>query len=272
MKTSLAIVVACIWVLPRVATAQDGPYKFKLDKPYHYTLSADMETVMEVMGQTVTVKTDFSGKVTLRADKRLDAGRMHCLLTVDDAKISVESPTGPQTLGPEMAGRVLGLVITPKGAVEERDSGFANLKNELRQTAAYMEQIVQNFGSGILEGHEWSVALSDTIGGGDAPMMKRSVTQFTSGERTALLGRECLLIHTKGTTEAKGTTSTMGMELHIDSKGTSKGTIHFDLEEGVIVQSVTEITTEQTIGGVSAAGGDIPSTASTTMTVTLDPH
>jgi hypothetical protein len=100
--------------------------------------------------------------------------------------------------------------------------------------------------------------------------VKTTVTRYNADGEQMLADQRCLVIQSQSTSEAKGTMEAMGMTFHVESQGTSKGTTHFNLQDGVLVQSITDIHTEQQFSGVTGSPGDIATTTTGTMKISLD--
>ena len=246
MKSMHLVLASLLFSALVTASAQTGTYRFALNQPYKYIIEGKNEVLTEAMGQTYNATTDMTGSVIMTADKLLENGNTHCNILFEKILILIDSPQGSQSLGEEMSGKTFGVTIDQYGDIVGRDSSIKDLPQEGMQFAGQIFRMFPTLKPENLKpGSEWDEDRIDTVGTGNNTILSKSKMNYQAKGEETVKGKSCLAIATDGTVDVEGTGARGGMEFHINGHTAIKGTIHFDVSGGQLVQLVTESTGEQ---------------------------
>lgn len=241
-------ILALLCVLCVDVFSQSGTYQYKLNQPYRYAVEGTSDILREAMGQTMTTNTETAGSIVLTVDKIFPDGNMHCNIKIEKMLIMLDNAQGSQTLGGELTGKEFGYTMNPTGKIVERDSSVKDLPQEAGLIAGQLFRMFPRLKMENLKpGNEWDEERVDTTGTGDDQIISTSRTTYkTAGEET-IKSQLCLAIGSDGTVEIDGKTAQGGKDLRISGQTASKGTIYFNVTDGILVKLVSEMTGDQEV-------------------------
>ncbi|MFH0988969.1 MAG: hypothetical protein V1799_03025 [bacterium] len=263
-KQAVAILIVIIIGFSIVPGAdQKLRYQYQKGKSYQYIITSDMASESEAMGQPINVTAKNYLKYTLIVDDINSAGNFVCTARIDSFDMKMDSPMMPGNLPDpkEFVGKRVSVTINNTGKVIEAAAldkfsppagAMMGRTPEGMLKEAYFTPPEQEVETNV----PWKSTKTDTI---NQPMMGFPILSNTESEYT-IIGNEtvgkydCLkiAINSKSKRSGSGTTS-QGMDLGIDAKGTTTGFIYFAMKEGIVVkmdtttdmESVTSVTAPQ---------------------------
>jgi hypothetical protein len=250
------IAIACFCAMFAASQAQQGPYKFDLQKPYRYLSTSTTEMLQEFGGQSFNMSTETRLYTHFVASELLPDGSFHIAQTLDSTRISVESPMGTQKAGQETDGKKVSFIMRPDGKVVFRDSSDASDKvaaaslnsNSNAGTFALLS------GADFTRGKSWEAVTVDTVSRGEDPMITTRKTTYTVKGTKTVAGRECSEVAFQSTSSMHGAMEQQGMKLAMQMEGTDSGTLYFDVKAGMMIEITTKGTADMNI---SVAGSDM---------------
>lgn len=261
------VVVALGLLLASLApvSAQQGPYKFELNKTYRYQTVTTTEMLQDFGGQSFTMSTESRQYARLVADALLPDGSYHIVQTLDSMRTAIESPMGTQQAGKESDGTTSSFVMRPDGKIVHRDSsggadGVGALAQSFQSSSGMLALMT---GAEFAPGKSWVAVTVDTAGKGDDPMITTRTMTYTVQGTKSIGGRECHEIAFKGSTTMHGTMEQQGMKLSMQMEGSDTGTLYFDAKAGLMVESTTKGTADMNIGLEGGGMGNGTSSIST---------
>lgn len=247
------IIAALLVALPVVGFAQNQAYTFKAATPYKYLLENKSDVIQEMMGNTSSVTTETTLGTTITLKEQKADGLMDLVCTVDNAILIVESDQGMKTMGTSLAGKSFWFTMKGDGDVTDADTTLGNYAQDGAQMVSELWQMLPLLEREKLAlGSSWDYNRSDTLNRGGGSIIRKKETEYSVKGTKSHKGHTCLEITFEGETSAKGKGEQGGQEFNISGSSKEKGTILFDVEQGVLVEMTTEETGDQTI---SLTGG-----------------
>jgi hypothetical protein len=247
------IIAALLIALPAVGFAQNQAYTFKPDTPYKYLMENKNDIIQEMMGNTnsTTAETTLGTTITLKEQKA--DGVMDLLCTVDNAILILESDQGMKTMGNSLAGKSFWFTMKGNGEVTDGDTTLGNYAQDGAQMVSeLMDMLPLLEREKLVAGSKWDYEKADTMDRGGGKIIRRKESEYSVTGTKTVKGHTCLEITFEGETSAKGKGEQGGQEFNISGSSKEKGTILFDVEQGVLVEMTTEESGDQTI---SLTGG-----------------
>ncbi|MAT39775.1 MAG: hypothetical protein CL946_09250 [Ectothiorhodospiraceae bacterium] len=269
MKIITGLLLSIFILAPHVA-AQEGVYKFELNKPYKYYIEGKNETTQDAMGQTMNFSSESTAAFEFNFTKQNEDGSYSGTIKIEGVALIRNTPQGMETSGSDLAGKEYTLTLAPTGELLDYDTTIGSLSTTEASMVRQMMGGLPRLNPALIEDEEdWNFEDTDTLGSAESPLMMESESTYEVDGEEDVNGVSCMKIvfNTEGKISGEG--SQRGMEFNVigDSKGS--GVILFDKESSVIRKMTNESTMEQVITPTNNPGMKINVTTSGSQTVEL---
>ncbi len=246
-------------------------YHIPQDSPLTYDMGTKVTQSVDAMGQTFETDIDTDYQFRIVSTGR-DGGNQQLQVTINSISLSVESPQG--SMNPdvsELSGKQFTMALTPNGK-EQLISDMSELAINLGQGQS--QNLGTDFGSlfpdfsmeTVMVGDTWSTVDSMNINSGGTNLGMIYQKQHIIEGRETMNGYDCIRVVSEVTGTMQGTGSQGGFDMDINGEITGTDTWYFAYQEGILVQSTSDYTTDAEI---SVQGMSMPMTSITVAEASL---
>jgi hypothetical protein len=247
-------------------------YNFEKGKVYHYNSDGQTDITQSMMGQEMKIKvnTNLYSKMEIEDTSpdsfvsvySLDSGKVRTTMPMRDTTMNLDNLVNKRT---RLTFSKVGKIIKVEIIDSVKGSGM-EIINQLRGEAykcVFLPEKEINFGE------IWNSTDLDSINMLGGKLIHHSNNDYTLVGKIDTLGYSCIKIEYKGKTTSEGSAKIMGMDLVIEGSGKNTGVIYFDLKEGIVIYSASQIDNEMTMAATGEQNMIIPISQSTKSTVTF---
>jgi len=246
-------------------------YNIPQNNPLTYDMGTKVTQSVDAMGQTfeTDIDTDYQFRIVSTGN---DGGSQQLQVTINSINLTVESPQG--SMNPDvsnLSGQQFNMSLSPSGK-EQLISDMNELAINLGEGQS--QNLGTDFGSffpdfsmeSVMIGDTWSTvdSMNLSTGGADLDMVYQK--QHTIEGREMMNGFDCIRVVSDVTGTMQGTGSQGGFNMDITGDIAGTDTWYFAFQEGILVQSTSDYSTDAEI---SVQGMSMPMTSKTLAETSL---
>jgi hypothetical protein len=248
-------------------------YRFQPGATYLYADTSRSNQTQEMMGQEMKILSVSSMRTRMVCEGVKPEGPMTLISSLDSMTVAMKSPMRDTTMVlTDLLGKRTRITLAPGGAVLSRE-----VVDSLKATGMMARGMSAREGmkfhrmskDPVSVGSTWksdAVDSTDMMGG---KMVSHITMDYSVTAKAVCVGRSCLQIGYKGEISLEGKGSMMGMDLFMEGKGKTAGTLFFDPAAGVLVQEVSSTDSDVTAAVTGQQNMTIPISSSLKATRVL---
>lgn len=237
-------------------------YHFQPGTIYLYADTSRSNQTQEMGGQEMKVSSLTTMRTRIVCESVKTDGAMALITSLDSMTTSMKSPMRDTTMVmKDLLNKRMRVILAPAGAVLNREiidsvkvAGLMARGMSMRETVKFHQLSKDPVGVGSA----WKSDVVDSIDMMGGKMVSHIKMDYTVSGKTLCAGRSCLQIGYKGDINLEGKGSMMGMDLFMEGKGKTSGTLCFDPVEGLLVQEVSSTDTDMTAAVTGQQNMTIP--------------
>jgi len=262
--TIAAFLLLCGMFISSTMNAQDSyklVYKFQKGKTYRYATTTAGNMTQEMMGKEMKMSNGANMTVRAVVDDVLKNGDMVLVLSLDSAIVSSKSQMMDTTMNmTDLVGKRNKFVISPIGTVLSRE--VIDSVSTKGQFSGNVQRNLSNFSKlpekEVKMGETWKSITLDTIDMMGGKVRHTAALDLTLKGKEKKQGHDCLKIDYTGVTADTGKLMMNGMELYLEGNGKVKGTLYFDVQQGLAIADESTLDSEQTMAITGQQNMTIP--------------
>jgi hypothetical protein len=278
MKHASVLLVTAALVIVGIAgsLAQESyslTYQFQPGATYLYADTARSNQTQEMMGQEMKIASLTTMRTRIVCEGVQAEGAMTLITSLDSMTVAMKSPMRDTTMVmTDLLGKRTRMTLTPGGVVLNRE-----IVDSLKATGMMVRGMSMREGvkfhrlskDPVSVGGSWKSDALDSTEMMGGKMVSHIKMDYTVSGKGVCQGRACLQIGYKGEIGIEGKGSMMGMDLFMEGKGKTSGTLFFDPKDGVLVQEAASTDTEMTAAVTGQQNMTIPISSALKTTRTL---
>jgi len=245
-------------------------YRFQPGTTYLYADTSRATQIQEMMGQEMKITSFLTMRTRIAGEQRLEDGTMTFVTSFDSFKVATKSPMNDTTMVMEdLLGKRTRMTLAAGGALIRREivdtikqSRMMMRGISMREAARFHRMSAEPVGVGS----SWKTDVVDSTDMMNGKLISHHAMTYTVTGKTVCEGRACLQIGYTGDVTLEGKGSMRGVELFMEGKGKTSGTLDFDHHDGLIVQDESGSDTEMTAALTGGENVTIPMSQSITTT------
>ena len=256
-----ALVVLCITGSP----AQEKytlTYRFQPGTTYLYADTSRSNQTQEMQGQEMKMTSLTTMRTRIVCESVKTDGAMMLIASLDSMTAVMKSPMRDTTMVMnDLLGKRVRITLAPGGAVLNRETidslkvtGIMARGMSMREAVRFHRMSKDPVGVGST----WKSDVVDSVDMMGGKMISHIKMDYAVAGKAVCEGRSCLQIGYKGDIAIEGKGSMMGMDLFMEGKGKTSGTLLLDPAEGLPVQETSSTDTEMTAAVTGQQNMTIP--------------
>lgn len=245
-------------------------YRFQPGTTYLYADTSRSNQTQEMGGQEMKMTSLTTMRARIVCESVKTDGEMALITSVDSMTAALKSPMRDTTMVmKDLLGKRVRITLAAGGAVLKRETIDSLAVTGIMARGLSMREVVKFHRMSkdpVGVGSTWKSDAVDTTEMMGGKMISHIKMDYAVNGKAVCEGRSCMQIGFKGEIGIEGKGTMMGMDLFMEGKGKTSGTLFFDPAEGLLVQEASSTDTEMTAAVTGQQNMTIPISSALKMT------
>ncbi len=237
-------------------------YRFQPGTTYLYADTSRSNQTQEMMGQEMKMTSLTTMRTRIVCERAETGGAMTLITSLDSMTAALKSAMRDTTMVmKDLLAKRVRITLAPAGAVLNRETIDSIKVSGIMARGLSMRDVVKFHRMSkdpVGVGSAWKSDVVDSTEMMGGKMISHIKMDYVVKGEAVCEGRSCVQIGFNGEIGIEGKGSMMGMDLFMEGKGKTSGTLLFDPAGGLLVQEASSTDTEMTAAVTGQQNMTIP--------------